>query len=92
MNYSDKLVRIWSILPGELEDEDISFSEKSFSPLDGHKYSVHHVEFSPCGTMLASSSLDGTTIIWDTEVMTVEHNYICYTNTLFAELIKNTLS
>ncbi|XP_033208709.1 WD repeat, SAM and U-box domain-containing protein 1-like isoform X2 [Belonocnema kinseyi] len=63
----DKLVRIWSILPGELEDEEVSISEKSFSPLEGHKYSVHHVEFSPCGTMLASCSLDGTTVIWDTE-------------------------
>ncbi|XP_017890278.1 WD repeat, SAM and U-box domain-containing protein 1-like [Ceratina calcarata] len=65
----DKLVRIWNI---EVEEEEgtessLRFQEKSFSPLDGHKYSINHVEFSPCGRMLASCSLDGTTIIWDTE-------------------------
>ncbi|XP_076241423.1 uncharacterized protein LOC143183650 isoform X2 [Calliopsis andreniformis] len=45
----------------------VKFQEKPYSPLDGHKYSVNHVEFSPCGTMLASCSLDGTAIVWDTE-------------------------
>lgn len=47
----------------------MKFQEKSYSPLDGHAYSVNHVEFSPCGRMLASCSLDGTVIIWNTEVM-----------------------
>ncbi|XP_076226108.1 WD repeat, SAM and U-box domain-containing protein 1 isoform X2 [Nomia melanderi] len=66
----DKLVRVWSI---EIEEEEnsadaaVNFQEKSYSPLDGHKYSINHVEFSPCGSMLASCSLDGTAIIWNTE-------------------------
>ncbi|XP_057328028.1 WD repeat, SAM and U-box domain-containing protein 1-like isoform X2 [Microplitis mediator] len=73
----DKLVRLWS---GEREEEiidtedgeqithvELKFVDKSFSPIDGHKYSVNYVEFSPCGSMLASCSLDGTTMIWCTE-------------------------
>ncbi|KAK2589010.1 hypothetical protein KPH14_001855 [Odynerus spinipes] len=63
----DKLVRIWCIEKDKEGDEEIRFQEKAFSPLDGHKYSVNYVEFSPCGTMLASCSLDGTTIVWNTE-------------------------
>ena len=75
INYSDKFVKIWCADDNDNgddeeteENEKIQFREMSFSPLDGHEYSVNHVEFSPCGTMLASCSLDGTTIIWDTEV------------------------
>lgn len=62
---------MWNI---EIEEEEnsvdaaVNFQEKSYSPLDGHKYSINHVEFSPCGNMLASCSLDGTAIIWNTEV------------------------
>lgn len=52
----------------ENEEEVIKIQEKPFSPLDGHTYSVNYVEFSPCGTMLASCSLDGTTLVWNTEV------------------------
>lgn len=52
---------------GEAEAEK-KFEERSFSPLDAHKYSVNYVEFSPCGSMLASCSLDGSTIIWNIEV------------------------
>ncbi|CAK9819292.1 WD repeat, SAM and U-box domain-containing protein 1 [Anthophora quadrimaculata] len=66
----DKLVRVWSIQIEEEADSEmtsIKFQEKSYSPLDGHKYSINHVEFSPCGSMLASCSLDGTAIIWNTE-------------------------
>ncbi|XP_076180515.1 WD repeat, SAM and U-box domain-containing protein 1 isoform X2 [Ptiloglossa arizonensis] len=65
----DKLVRVWSIETDEEEDSDItmSFQEKFYSPLDGHTYSINYVEFSPCGNMLASCSLDGTAIIWNTE-------------------------
>lgn len=62
-------MRIWDIVRENEDDEqETTLLEKSFSPLKGHKYTILHVEFSPCGTMLASSSLDGTTIIWDTEV------------------------
>ncbi|KYM78707.1 WD repeat, SAM and U-box domain-containing protein 1 [Atta colombica] len=64
----DKLVRIWSVeTEEENEEEVIKIQEKSFSPLDAHTYSVNYVEFSPCGSMLASCSLDGTTLIWNTE-------------------------
>lgn len=63
-------MRIWSIdqHQDEEEGEILKFNEESFSPFDGHSYSVNYVEFSPCGSMLASCSLDGTTIIWDAEV------------------------
>lgn len=63
-------MRVWSIETDEEEDSDItmSFQEKFYSPLDGHTYSINYVEFSPCGNMLASCSLDGTAIIWNTEV------------------------
>lgn len=70
--YRDKLIRIWTIESEEEEtDSEITmkFQEKSYSPLDGHKYSINHVEFSPCGRMLASCSLDGTVVIWNTEVI-----------------------
>ncbi|EZA49221.1 WD repeat, SAM and U-box domain-containing protein [Ooceraea biroi] len=64
----DKLVRIWSVETEEEEGEEvIKIQEKPFSPLDAHTYSVNYVEFSPCGSMLASCSLDGTTLVWDTE-------------------------
>ncbi|XP_053982976.1 WD repeat, SAM and U-box domain-containing protein 1-like isoform X1 [Hylaeus volcanicus] len=64
----DKVVRIWSIETDEEEGEIImKFQEKPYSPLDGHTYSINYVEFSPCGGMLASCSLDGTAIIWNTE-------------------------
>lgn len=62
-------MRMWSV---EAEEEDgeevIKIHEKSFSPLDAHTYSVNYVEFSPCGSMLASCSLDGTSLVWNTEV------------------------
>ncbi|KZC07174.1 WD repeat, SAM and U-box domain-containing protein 1 [Dufourea novaeangliae] len=66
----DKLVRVWNVETDEDGDSvnvAMKFQEKPYSPMDGHKYSVNHVEFSPCGTMLASCSLDGTAIIWNTE-------------------------
>ncbi|XP_017788766.1 PREDICTED: WD repeat, SAM and U-box domain-containing protein 1-like [Habropoda laboriosa] len=70
----DKLVRVWSIEAAaaaaadeEAETTGMKFREKSYSPLDGHKYGINHVEFSPCGTMLASCSSDGTAIVWNTE-------------------------
>lgn len=52
-------------------EEVIKIQEKHFSPLDAHTYSVNYVEFSPCGTMLASCSLDGTTLVWNAEVVIV---------------------
>ncbi|KAG7206559.1 hypothetical protein KM043_000247 [Ampulex compressa] len=77
----DKLVRIWDIGPIE-EDKDEEAQEQReeeargapaflaralSGPLEGHAYSVNHVEFSPCGRMLASCSLDGTAVLWNVE-------------------------
>ncbi|XP_011497055.1 PREDICTED: WD repeat, SAM and U-box domain-containing protein 1-like [Ceratosolen solmsi marchali] len=62
----DKFVRIWNVKYDE-NDETSIFQEMNYNPLAGHKYSVNYVEYSPCGTKLASCSMDGTTIIWDVE-------------------------
>ncbi|KAL0279620.1 UNVERIFIED_CONTAM: hypothetical protein PYX00_001136 [Menopon gallinae] len=56
---SDKTVRILEWKKG------LGFVDVSFSPLHYHKYGVTWVRFSPQGTMLASSSLDGTTVLWN---------------------------
>ena len=50
-----------------VDDENV-LDETSGSPLDGHSYSVSHVEFSKDGSMLASCSLDGWAIIWNARV------------------------
>lgn len=52
----DKSIRLYS-----LND----FSELPFSPLKGHSYGVHSCCFSSCGNFLASSSTDGTTVLWN---------------------------
>ncbi|XP_018329595.1 WD repeat, SAM and U-box domain-containing protein 1 [Agrilus planipennis] len=56
---SDKTVRVWDWIVGS------GYSERSYSPLLGHKYSVTCVKLSPQGCMLASSSVDGTTVLWN---------------------------
>ncbi|XP_023246958.1 WD repeat, SAM and U-box domain-containing protein 1-like [Copidosoma floridanum] len=63
----DKLVRIWNVKYDEEGESTSVFQEMSYNPLDGHKYSVNYVEFSPCGTKVASCSMDGNTVIWDVE-------------------------
>ncbi|XP_034952445.1 WD repeat, SAM and U-box domain-containing protein 1-like [Chelonus insularis] len=68
----DKTIRAWDITREQLINDGMienkyKFSEKSYSPIDEHKYSVNHIEFSPCGEMLATCSLDGTTMIWSSE-------------------------
>ncbi|PSN46100.1 hypothetical protein C0J52_02299 [Blattella germanica] len=57
----DKLVRLW------LRNEEGRFEESDCSPMEGHRYGVNQVEFSPNGELLASCSLDGSTILWDTD-------------------------
>ncbi|CAL8088448.1 unnamed protein product [Orchesella dallaii] len=42
------------------------FAPTEYSPLRDHKYTVSCVDFSPYGTILASASVDGNTILWDT--------------------------
>ena len=64
----DKTIRIWSI-------ED--YSEHPNSPLLAHTYSVHCCTFSPDGKVLATSSMDGKLILWDsksgTQIAVLEH-------------------
>lgn len=60
--YSDKLVRVWEWMKGQ------GFVEASYSPLSGHRYAITSVRFSPLATMLASSSSDGSTILWNARV------------------------
>ncbi|CAH1966828.1 unnamed protein product [Acanthoscelides obtectus] len=57
---SDKTVRVWDWQPGS------GFVERPNSPLKGHKYQVTCVKISPQGSMLVSSSVDGTTVLWNT--------------------------
>ncbi|KAJ8966312.1 hypothetical protein NQ314_003577 [Rhamnusium bicolor] len=56
---SDKTVRIWDWIPGS------GYVQRSNSPLKGHKYQVTCVRISPQGSMLASSSVDGTAVLWN---------------------------
>ncbi|XP_077283056.1 WD repeat, SAM and U-box domain-containing protein 1-like [Arctopsyche grandis] len=65
----DKTVRIWEWKPG------LGYVEMSFSPLCEHKYGVTYVSFSPQGTMLASCSRDGSTILWNTRNGTQIHKF-----------------
>lgn len=55
---SDKTIRIWSWTPG------VGYQERAESPLKDHKYNVTCVRASPQGFMFASSSVDGTAILW----------------------------
>jgi WD40 repeat protein len=56
------MVRLW------VRNEEGRFDESESSPMEGHRYGVNQVEFSPNGELLASSSLDGSTILWDVGV------------------------
>jgi WD40 repeat protein len=58
----DKMVRLW------VRNEEGRFQESESSPMEGHRYGVNQVEFSPNGELLASCSLDGSTILWDSGV------------------------
>lgn len=60
--FSDKLVKLFRI------EENNNIEETCASPLDGHTYSVNHVEFSKDGNSLATCSLDGCTIVWNPTV------------------------
>ncbi|KAJ8976978.1 hypothetical protein NQ317_006170 [Molorchus minor] len=59
----DKLIRLLKVTTeGNIE-------ETNCSPLEGHTYAINHVEFSKDGSILASCSLDGCTIIWNTTTL-----------------------
>ena len=52
----DKVLRVWN-----LDD----FTELSYSPLSGHRYSINGCTFSPVNNWLVSYSTDGKAILWD---------------------------
>lgn len=66
----DKRVRVWEWQPGN------GYVEAYFSPLMGHKYGVTSVKVSPQSTMLASSSIDGTTLLWNLRTGTKIHTMV----------------
>ncbi|KAI5695432.1 hypothetical protein M8J75_016612 [Diaphorina citri] len=55
---SDKNIWLWSSQEG-------TWVPHPSSPLSPHQYPVHQVEFSSCGTMMTSCSLDGTALVFD---------------------------
>ncbi|XP_044744374.1 WD repeat, SAM and U-box domain-containing protein 1-like isoform X2 [Coccinella septempunctata] len=55
----DKTVRVWDWVPGE------GYMERSNSPLRDHRYNVTCIQASPQGFMFASTSVDGTAILWN---------------------------
>lgn len=57
---SDHTVRLWN-----WSNKNQCYKEDRRSPLTHHSYAVNEVRFSPQGTMLATASTDGTTIVWD---------------------------
>ncbi|KAF5304797.1 hypothetical protein FQR65_LT07814 [Abscondita terminalis] len=67
---SDKTVRVWRWLPGS------GYVEHSYSPLKGHKYGVTCVRVSPQGSMLASTSIDGTAVLWNLHTGTRIHTMV----------------
>lgn len=72
LSIRDKYIRLFKV--GE---ENNNVEELSSSPLEGHTYAINHVEFSKNGDKLASSSLDGCTFIWNTQVKNPIKN-ICF--------------
>ncbi|XP_050306256.1 WD repeat, SAM and U-box domain-containing protein 1-like isoform X2 [Anthonomus grandis grandis] len=56
---SDKTVRIWDWHKGS------GYVERPNSPLRAHKYQVTCVKISPQGSMMATSSVDGTALLWN---------------------------
>jgi WD40 repeat protein len=62
MIFSDKTVRAWEWVPGK------GYTELPFSPVGSHTYGVTDARFSPQGTMLATSSIDGSTVLWNIRV------------------------
>lgn len=58
----DKSVRLFAL------NSEGKFEEADFSPLLDHTYGVNCVRFSPFGTLLASCSTDGRTVLWNIQV------------------------
>jgi len=56
------MVRLW------VRNKEGRFEESDSSPMEGHRYGINQVDFSPNGELLASCSVDGSTILWDASV------------------------
>lgn len=68
--FSDKTVRIWDWIPA------FAYTERAFSPLQGHKYGITCVKVSPQGSMLATTSIDGTAVLWNLHSGTKIHTMV----------------
>lgn len=68
--FSDKTVRVWDWEVGS------GFVERPISPLLGHKYGVTCVRISPQGSMLATSSIDGTVVLWNLHSLNKIHTFV----------------
>lgn len=74
-------------------EENNALEERTYSPLEGHTYAINHVEFSKNGNMLASCSLDGCTIIWNTTVVKLKDDMkICYNIIFFLDRAEGNVS
>lgn len=62
---TDKTVRIWDAHNG------LEYVESLQSPLFGHKYGILSCCFSPFGSLLATSSIDGNIILWKVQLQQV---------------------
>lgn len=80
--FRDKLVRLFKIA-----EENNNSEELPISPFEGHTYAINHVEFSRDGDMLASCSLDGSTIIWDPTVSCSKNSSLKISNNKIGLLI-----
>ncbi|CAB3378883.1 Hypothetical predicted protein [Cloeon dipterum] len=67
---SDKSVRAWEWHPGH------GYREVAFSPIGHHTYGVTDARFSPQGTMLATSSIDGCTVLWNIRTGCKIHHFV----------------
>ncbi|KAL4149687.1 hypothetical protein QTP88_003568 [Uroleucon formosanum] len=67
---SDRTVSVWEWRSGR------GFEEKSYSPLTHHKYMVTGVQFNGDATILATSSLDGSTTLCDVETGRIVHTFV----------------
>ncbi|KAF4521892.1 hypothetical protein B566_EDAN008383 [Ephemera danica] len=67
---SDKTVRAWEWNRG------FGYEELPFSPVGSHTYGVTDARFSPQGTMLATSSIDGSTVLWNIRTGCRLHTFI----------------
>lgn len=66
----DKVIRIW----GDNSNSSKGTNEEAFSSAtclatleEGQSRTIRCCEWSPCGTMIASASFDGTVVVWETQ-------------------------